>query len=161
MSTRKEMIRKASILPNGSPERRTLLRRLKHAAPQKRDEFQIVDAFLRVSTTFDTLEEGAVGGPNDGEWHIKLGSHKDFKSLVNAVMRHLGTYSKLEWEVVEPGRVEASYTSDAEGNEQSKREVDAFLAGNGEAYICDVSIYFRFARVWTPSENEIDKTFRL
>jgi len=168
MSTRSKMIRKAAQMPKGSQQRRLILHLLNRTATpkqaaRKKDEFQIVDAYMMMRTTLDTLEEGAVGGPNDNEWDFRLGSFSDFRSMLKGAANYISAdVAKLEWESEEDGRIETAYTSDADGMELSKREVDEWLKGSGrEAYICDVSIYFRFARVWTPDESEITRMFKL
>jgi len=165
MSTRSKMIRKAAQMPKGSQQRRLILHRLSHPikqAARKKDEFQIVDASLLVRITQDDFEEGLIGGPNDSEYDKHLGNFKDFRSLLKGAEHYFnGDIAGMGWESEEDGRIDGSYSCDVEGYELTKRDEEEWRAGRGEAYVCDVTIYFRFARVWTPDESEITRMFKL
>jgi hypothetical protein len=128
-----------------------------------RPEFKILNVTVDLEVTEDTMEHGAVGGPDDRTIfsNHRLGDFKDVRSMLKAVGRHVGANLDRDlgaWSAIEPGRITTNYASDENGDELDAREMKEFTEGKRRAWLADVNVYFQFGRVYTPDEREIAKT---
>jgi hypothetical protein len=123
-------------------------------------EVEVIIDSLSMETTEDSYEEGEIGRGQFVLSEKRLGTFRSIKEAIREASNRTGIPEK-EFYVFsgENGRIEGSGMVDEENNYvgDDHRFIEKWKQGQVKAWNANVSLYVRFAKTWTPTDEELAK----
>jgi len=131
-------------------------------ASKVKTEFKIIVDHIEKTTTEDFPDSGASGKSSIEISKSNLGSFGSFSEVVGFLQRQYDfPGSKENWNAFEPGRVTTNRSETDSGSVPDTTETLGWQKGEQRLFLADYNVWFHFARVYTPSEKEISKVFKI
>ena len=131
----------------------------------KRNGYAIILDYWRVDVEEDSWEEGLIGGDSDGTIFLETDTQvfDSFKALRDHMAKMYPALRKPSaFFTIDKGRLDASWASDAEGEEPTKREMAAFEKGKINLYLATMIAGIRIAKgLHEPTMAEIARVLKV
>jgi hypothetical protein len=123
-------------------------------------EVEVIVDYLSMETTEDSYEEGEIGRGQFVLSEKRLGTFRSIKEAIREATHRTGIPEK-EFYVFsgENGRIEGSGMVDEENNYVGDDHgfIEKWKKGQVKAWNANVSLHVRFAKAWTPTDEELAK----